>query len=101
MIAQMREYMSALTLFLEDGVRHYEKCAPTVSRYLDDLFIRIGDTFAVKNPEQGPSPVTLAELLGVASLKDDSGWIGPNYAANTVYKLMSRLGMDTTGHAGF
>ena len=69
---------------------HYEKTAPTVADWADDLYIRMNEE---------PDSVRLTELnvaVDLAALD-----LQPNYAANRVYKLMSRLGMDTTGHAGF
>jgi hypothetical protein len=80
-----------LMKYLEEAVEHYAITAPTVSRYCDDLYIRI---------EESPSSVSLSELKTVSRLLEGD-WMHPNYAANLIYHLMDRQGMDTTGHAGF
>ena len=77
---------------LTAATAYYEKRAPTVESYLDDLYIRIHDA---------PETVRLVELLRVQRLRENGEWMHPNYAANVVYKLMEALGQDTTGHAGF
>lgn len=71
---------------------YYEKRAPTVEAFLDSMFIRAHDDLAT---------VTLAEISFLKSLREDGQWMQPNVAANNCYKLMTRLGMDTTGQAGF
>lgn len=76
---------------LEEACEEYQVTAPTVCEHCDDLFRRMRDD---------AKQVTFYEVCKVASLWRD-GWMHPNYAANTVYKLRSELGMDTTGHAGF
>ena len=78
--------------FLTDAVVHYEKSAPLVSGYLDELYIRIGEK---------PDDVRLSELAAVSALLDGGQWEQPNYAANRIYKLACRLGRDVTGWAGF
>lgn len=80
-------YLAKLT----EACDHYEKTAPVVRDHCDDLYIRINES---------PDRVTLAELNQVAALWSDD-WMHPNYAANHVYRLRSRFGMDTTGLAGF
>lgn len=82
----------ALTKELEQGVAHYEKTAPTVSEYLDGLYRRLHGQ---------ADEVRMSELMFVDQLQDEGIYMHPNHAANAVYHLMSRLGMDTTGHAGF
>jgi hypothetical protein len=83
--------MDAYGRYLTEACGRYEQTAPTVAEHCDDLYIRIYEDAA---------NVTLAELNGVAGLWVD-GWLAPNVAANLVYNLRSRLGMDTTGQAGF
>lgn len=78
--------------FLERAVDHYERTAPTVYDYCDGLYRRIN---------KSPTTVSLQELLTVQQLQQDSQWMMPSYAANRIYHLMSDLGIDTTGHAGF
>lgn len=88
----LKAYLQRLT----EACEHYQKSAPTVEAHCDDLYRRITSS---------PAKVTLAELIDVAGLWCDSEdglqWFHPNAAANVVYKLRHRLGMDTTGHAGF
>lgn len=83
--------MDEINSFLEEAVAKYEKTAPTVSSYLDDLYIRIADG----------KPVLLREIILVSGLQENGAWESPNYAANRVYKIQSELGQDTTGHVGF
>jgi hypothetical protein len=71
---------------------HYEKTAPTVCDWANNLYIRI---------HENSDKVALAELLFVNRFVEERQWMPPNYAANQVYHLMSRLGQDTAGHAGF
>jgi hypothetical protein len=77
--------------FLEEACTQYEKSAPTVYEYLDDLYIRIDDM----------KDVDLREIRFAQRLKENNIWLQPNYAANQTYHLMTELGMKTTGHAGF
>lgn len=70
----------------------YERTAPTVHAWLDNLYIRIGEN---------PVSVSMVELLHVESLREDGQWEQPNYAANRTYKMLARLGRDVSGQAGF
>jgi len=88
----MFDALESIRLLITEACRHYQKSAPTVVDYLDDLYIRI---------DERPTSVRLTELLSVEKLKEEGIWEHPNYAANRVYHLMSDLGMDTTGAAGF
>ena len=84
--------LEAIQAFLARVVAHYEKTAPTVSAYADDLYTRLrDDLYSVK----------LIEVMRVQALLESDVWEHPNLAANRVYKLMSALGQDTTGHAGY
>lgn len=82
---------AALDEFLSAAVRVYEQSAPLVSRWLDDLYIRVFTT--------GPEHVNLAELICATNLYETEAhiWLTPHYAQNRVYKLLDRLGQDTTG----
>ncbi len=77
---------------------HYEKSSPVVSDWADDLYMRLA------SPDDS-RPVDYREIQCLAQLYDarDSvdGWQQSNCAANCVYKLLARLGRDTTGMAGF
>jgi hypothetical protein len=70
----------------------YEKSAPTVHAWANDLFVRINEN---------ADAVALSELLFLGRFLEDGQCMQPNLAANQVYKLMDRLGRDTTGHAGY
>ena len=83
---------SEILSFLTEACEFYERSAPTVHDYLDGLFRRV---------ENDASNVRLSELYFITDLKCDGEFLQPNYAANAVYKIMQRLGMDTTGHIGF
>ena len=84
--------LKALRDFLARVVMQYEKSAPTVSRWADDLYIRVGEDIR---------SIQLVELLQAQALLENGQWEQPNYAANRIYKLMDSLGQDVTGHAGF
>lgn len=77
---------------LEAVAGHYDKSAPTVCDWANDLYARMGDS---------PDSVRLSELLAVSGFREGSVWEQANIAANRIYKLMTRLGQDTTGHAGY
>jgi hypothetical protein len=82
----------AIDGFLVEAVEHYATSAPTVAEHLDDLYLRL---------REAPEAVSVLELVGVLRLREEGEWEHPNYAANRIYKLRDRLGMDTTGHLGF
>lgn len=84
--------IEAIQAFLARVVSYYEKTAPTVSAYADDLYIRLSDDlYSVK----------LIEVMRVQALLEGDIWEHPNLAANRIYSLMNALGQDTTGHAGY
>lgn len=82
----------AINARLTEIAGRYEKTAPTVSDWANDLYIRIGEK---------PETVALPELAILARFVEDGTWMHPNYAANAVYHLLNRLVRDTTGQAGF
>lgn len=86
------EWLDDFMKYLETAVAHYERSAPTVSGFLDGLYIRINEK---------PDAVRLSEIAAARRLLGPDGWAHPNYAANAIYHLMHRLGQDTTGQAGF
>jgi hypothetical protein len=88
----VREKMHEFMRFLEEAAGHYDKTAPTVEQFVDNLYRRMGEK---------PETVTLFEIMTVEELRQDGVWEQPNYAANRIYHLMERLGRPTTGHAGF
>jgi hypothetical protein len=71
---------------------YYERSAPTVADWCNDLYIRIGEK---------PETVVLPELYATERFLEEGVWMQPNYAANAVYHLLNRLGRDTTGMAGY
>jgi len=85
-------FYTALRSHLEVAVEHYERSAPVVSRWADDLYIRLD--------ENGDS-IIMSEIAFAYRLHEDEGWMDANYAANQLYHLLHRLGRDTTGLAGF
>ncbi|MGZ6360905.1 MAG: hypothetical protein ACXWP0_04390 [Ktedonobacterales bacterium] len=82
----------ALNEYLIAAVDHYEHAAPKVSAWLDDLYRRIFNT-----PEQ----VVLSEIIAALHLHSDNQWTHGNFAQNSIYKLIDRLGGDTTGWLDF
>jgi hypothetical protein len=90
----MREFidMQAIEGFLVEACERYEHTAPTVCDHINDLYVRLNET---------PEKVSVLELVRVLGLREEGEWEHPNYAANRIYKLRDRLGMDTTGQAGF
>jgi hypothetical protein len=82
----------AIGRLLAEAVAHYGWSAPTVAAYLDGLYVRL---------REDPDHVALSELVALARLKEEGQWEHPNFAANRVYHLMRRLGMDASGHVGF
>ena len=82
----------AFETFIADVCEQYEKTAPTVYAHANDLYERLISK---------PSQVSLAEVAGFADLREEGIWYAPNMATNHIYHLRHRLGMDTTGHAGF
>lgn len=82
---------SKLEGFLVEAAEHYDGSAPTVCDYLNELYIRIGDA------TRKELPVDLRELIFLEKLVEEGQWLQANQAANAVYKLKHRLGMETTG----
>jgi hypothetical protein len=73
-----------------DVFTEYKDTAPTVSRWADDLYMRIRDNTRI---------ILLDEIIVLSYIIDNH--CDGNTAANVVYKLYDRLGWDTTGMAGF
>ena len=83
---------NAIESFLTEATGHYETSAPTVSTWLDNLYLRVNED---------RDNVRLSELQLLMRLKENGVYAQPNYAANIVFHLQTKLGQDTTGHAGF
>ena len=75
-----------LRSFLEGAVSHYEKTAPALSTWLDDLYVSLADN---------PAAVSVFELLQLQQLKMNDEWEHPNYAQNRWYKVRALQGKDT------
>lgn len=86
------QWEMAADQFLANACDQYEKTAPTVHAYCDDLYKRMN---------LAPMTVNLYELRKVSALHDQDGWMQPNYAANFIYHLMEECGQSTVGQAGF
>lgn len=80
--------------FIQVAMSHYqERKAPGwFTDWLDDLYIRLAEDWG---------KVTLDELATLTSLNVDGHWLTPTYAMNTAYKMLDRLGRDTTGIIGY
>jgi hypothetical protein len=85
--------IEAFERLMTEAVEHYQTSAPTVSRYLDDLYIRV-------TTGEG-EPVLLQEIIACQRIREEGQFMQANYAANFFYKLLDRLGRDTTGLIGF
>jgi hypothetical protein len=77
---------------IEAATAYYEKSAPVVEQYLDELYRRLGENC---------DEVVVSEIVLVGCLREEGTWMHPNTAANRVYKLLDRLGRSTVGMAGF
>jgi hypothetical protein len=91
-VDQIRVGQNAIDSLLVSISSHYEKSAPVVSDWADEMYRRIS---------REPNGVSLSEVCFAARLFIGNQWMQPNYAANQLYKLLSSLGRDTTGMAGF
>lgn len=83
----------AIEAAIGEVVDHYERSAPPVSEWADDVYRRLGNA----------DKIILSELTLIREIRGTNGedWMQPNYAANRVYKLLHRLGRDTAGLVGF
>jgi len=66
----------------------YEKTAPVVSRWADELYMTLSENASL---------VTVWELMVLDKLDADGEWINANYAQNMVYKCMDSLNKNTSG----
>jgi len=89
---QYGAFFDALRTLLGDASTQYQQSAPTVSRWADDLYIRL---------DTNGDLITLSEVAFAVHLHEDGYWLDPNLAANLHYKLLNRLGRSTTGLLGF
>lgn len=84
----MRHAIERILHKITEACDNYEKSAPAVRDYLDELYARI---------EREPVRVMLAEMLFVERLQCEDGWLHPNYAQNQLVHLLERLGRESTG----
>lgn len=75
--------------FLELAVHHYQQSAPRLSEWLDEMYIRLG--------EEAWKTITLEEIQQIQYLYADDCWLNPYNAQNNIYRLLNRIGKDTTG----
>lgn len=79
--------------FIEEAVKHYEtQGVPScfLSYLGDDLYVRIWEGRA-----------QVDELVTLRALKEHGVWEQVNFAVNRIYKLLNRMGRDTSGMAGY
>lgn len=79
---------AALDARLVEATGHYEKTAPVVSNYCNELYARLRDE---------PEKIVLTEILFVGRLVEEGEWMHPNYAANQLLHVLDRIGRDTSG----
>jgi hypothetical protein len=71
----------AFDWFANDAGDYYERLAPQVVTWLDQIIERLDD-----------GSITLTELRRVAILRMDGVWLDPHGAGNLAYKAMSEFG---------
>lgn len=71
--------------FIEDAAAHYDKTAPQLVEWLDEVY---------RDLEANPRNVTVFELLQLQQLRLDGDWEHPNYAQNRWYKVREAFGRD-------
>ena len=89
--AQVMDF-DALNEYLTAVVEQYQQSAPQVSQWADGLYMRVFNA---------PETVVLTELIAALNLHADGAWAQANYVQIRIYKLLDRLGQDTTGWSNF
>lgn len=84
---------NAFKQFLAEAVKHYAESAPRLSEWLEEMYIRLG--------EEDWKTITLEEIQQIQYLYADECWLGAEWAQNNIYRLLNRMGKDTTRIAGF
>jgi hypothetical protein len=79
-------------LFIEQAIEHYKAAPGWFTGYLGDLYIRIAEDMGA---------IRLVEISTLSMLCENGVWEQENMAVNRIYKLFDRLGIDTTGIAGY
>lgn len=75
----------ALRDYLTEAVAHYEKSAPQLSEWLDELYVSANHT---------PRAVSVYELLQLQQLSLNGEWEQPNFAQNRWYKVRELNGQE-------
>lgn len=83
--AQLVFDYNATRAFLEGAVSQYEKTAPALADWLDEVYVALNEA---------PASVSVYELLQLQQLQMSGEWEHPNYAQNRWYKVRSLLGRD-------
>lgn len=79
--------------FIKQAMSHYAQKAPGwFTDWLDDLYIRLGENWR---------EITLDEVASLSRLYEEGDWMPQTLAVNAIYKLLDRLGRDTTGIIGY
>lgn len=78
----------AFAKFATEACDHYEKTAPAVRDYVDDVYMRMQDD---------PGSIRLTEVTFIGRLRDEGEWMHPNYAQNSLMHHLDRLGRSTVG----
>lgn len=73
-------------------VFHYERSAPIVARWAEDLYQKV---------QESPEKVTMRDMVVVLTIVTGDTLTPPAAAANYVYKHLAASGYDTTGLADF
>ncbi len=73
--------VAAFDWFIDGAATHYEKSAPTVATWLDQVADRLRN-----------GSLTVREIGLVQNLIENGIWLDPHGAANRAYKAMSEFG---------
>jgi hypothetical protein len=85
--------ISAARRFIQVALLRYDQAPAWFENWLNGLYTRLGDN---------ARSVTLDEMLTLSSLEETSGqFMSEPLAMNTVYKMLDRLGRDTSGIIGY
>lgn len=76
----------ALAHYQERGTPYWFNC------WLDTLYMRLGENWR---------EITLDEIVTLSTLEENSFWMTPALAVNTIYHLFDRLGRSTEGMVSY
>ena len=80
---KLGQFLADVEKQAEEACIHYEKSSPVVSRWADDLYMRLTDDLY---------SVTMREIRTLDALIDGGIWSGSNLAQNQVYKCLEAQG---------